>query len=97
MTPRCIKDTHKAYLIDFGNFVDWVSAKRTDLSELLKETVVAEFPADFETMIAEFEIDVELVEANLLNCTGCTKKIRKSHPVYKLHKLCPECGHQLAA
>lgn len=92
VTPRCIMDTHKAFQIDFGNYVDWVTTKRTDISDLLKETVVADFPEDFDARIAEFEIDVELVEVDLLTCQACEKKIRKSHSVYKLHKICPTCG-----
>ena len=92
VTPRCIMDTHKAFQIDFGNFVDWVSTKKSDVSELLKETVVADFPADFGSRVTEFEIDVDQVEANLLTCPVCEKKIRKTHPVYKLHNLCPTCG-----
>lgn len=92
VTPRCIMDTHKAFQIDFGNFVDWVSTKSNDVSELLKETVAANFPIDFASQIADYEIDVELVEVDLLICRFCEKKIRKTHPVYKLHKMCPICA-----
>ena len=37
MTPRCIRDGYKALLIDFGNYIDWLQTRGTDISSLLRK------------------------------------------------------------
>jgi hypothetical protein len=92
ITPRCVQDSHKAYQIDFGNYVDWVKTKSADLSTLLNEAVLPSFPGDFQDTWSDYLIDTEQVEIDMVTCSHCEKKFRESHAVYKKLGACPHCG-----
>lgn len=92
VTPRAIRDTHKVYMVDFGNYVDWITTKSTDLSSLLAESVLARFPDGFSERYGDFVIDVAGIEADTLSCPSCRKKVEKSHPVFVKAGICPSCA-----
>lgn len=92
VTPRAIRDTHKVYIVDFGNYVDWITTKSTDLSSLLAESVLAKFPDDFGDRYKDFVIDVSATEVDILNCLACRKKVEKTHPVFVKAGICPQCA-----
>ncbi len=96
VTPRSIQDSHKAYLIDFGNFVDWITAKRKDLSALLNESVLPQFPEDFDEYWEEFVVDVDEIEESRVRCPECKKNISQGHPVFVRARLCPSCASPVA-
>lgn len=99
VTPREIYDTHKAYLIDFGNFVDWVKSRNLDISTLVKESVIASFPTDFSTKIDEYMLDVESVIVNRIFCPNklCSHIFLMEDPVFQKAGICPKCATDIQA
>ena len=95
ITPRDICDSHKAYLIDFGNYVDWIETRKKDIAILLNESVIATFPDDFSTVMNEYEIDVAQVKNDSVECPNCNSKFSASEPVYKKANLCVHCAYEI--
>ena len=95
ITPRDICDSHKAYLIDFGNYVDWIETRKKDIAVLLNESVIATFPDDFSTVMNEYGIDVAQVKNDSVECPNCNSKFSASEPVYKKANLCVHCAYEI--
>jgi hypothetical protein len=92
ITHRSVSDSHKAYNIDYGNYVDWVATRKTDLSELLNEVVVPTFPKNFKGLIDKFTINIGDISDERGECKECGKVFDLVHPVYRKAKVCPGCG-----
>jgi len=97
VTPRSICDTHKCYLIDFGNYVDWVKTKQLDIATLLNESVLASFPDDFDQAYESYVLDVESIIKDRVFCPNqeCGHIFLPSNPVYRKHKECPNCATEI--
>jgi len=94
VTPRCIYDTHKTYLIDFGNYVDWIETKNKDIEVLLKETVFATFPVNFDDIWQSYEIKIDEIVDSYIACMGCKSSFHSSEPVYIQLNACPKCAYK---
>jgi len=92
MTHRSIRDTHKAYHIDYGNYVDWIEAQKKALTDILDESILAEFPDDFMSDVESYVIPV--VEESEYQCDSCQKTFPRSNPVYTKLGGCPYCGEK---
>ena len=93
VTHRSICDSHKSFLIDFGNFVDLIETKSTELSRLLNESVLADFPDEFDDHIGEYTIDISVIESEYLKCNSCSKSFSVQEPVYKKASMCVYCAN----
>lgn len=95
VTPREVKDSHKTFLIDFGNYVDWIETRKRDMGVLLNESVLPSFPDNFEDEVEEYEIDVTAVSDDTIECPGCGNKFSRNEPVYKKANMCIYCAHEI--
>lgn len=96
VTHRSICDSHKTYLVDFGNYVDWIETQKKDISSLLDESVLANFPDGFDSMISNYVIDISVIDSDYINCPACTKSFSISEPVYIEANLCVYCAYNFA-
>ena len=97
VTPRDICDTHKTYLIDFGNYVDWIETKKKDVATLINESVLPAFPDNFTNVINEYEIDISQVNSDTLECPQCNGKFALNEPVYQKASMCIFCAYDIKA
>jgi rRNA maturation endonuclease Nob1 len=68
--------------IDYGNYADWTTTRKSDISDLLNELVVPSFPNNFEKNIRRYRGD----------CKECGNVFDFAHPVYEKGRMCPRCG-----
>lgn len=92
MTPRCVRNTHKAFHIDYGNMVDWITSKRGDISEILNHSVVPCFAMDFDSTFQSYVLDAVAVAKDRITCSHCGNGFMIDNPVYKKAKICPRCA-----
>lgn len=93
VTHRSICDSHKSFLIDFGNFVDHIEAKKRDIESLLNESVLAQFPEGFENCIEDYELNIEGIGNDFIECPECGKTFHKLEPVFVKARMCKHCAH----
>jgi len=93
VTHRAICDTHKTYLVDFGNYVDFIETRKSDITLLLNESVIASFPDDFEENILGYVIDISFIESEYIKCPLCTRSFAIDQPVYVNANMCMYCAH----
>lgn len=94
-TPRTVRETHKCFLVDFGNYIDWVETKKKDIEVLLNESVLATFPTNFDSEYQLFEIDITQIENDIITCPECKKNFSKHEPVFLKASLCIHCAYNL--
>jgi hypothetical protein len=92
VTHRAIADTHKAYHIDYGNFADWITTKKTDITGLLNERVLPVFPKSFEKLVGTYTIDASEIADERGDCQDCHRVFDLSNPVFIKAKICPYCA-----
>lgn len=96
VTHRSICDTHKTFLVDFGNYVDHIETRNSDISVLLSEGVLAKFPSDFQDNFNNYVVDISVIESEYIKCPECTKSFSIEHPVYKTASMCMHCAYVFA-
>ena len=92
-TPRALRDTYKAYYVDFGNYCDWRVSRGDDIAAI-EEHLVPRIPEEAlepETR-AKYILDVSAVAADRLVCEFCGRGFLADHPVYRTKGLCPFCA-----
>jgi len=94
VTPRDISDTYKVFLIDFGNYVDWIETRKKDISVLINESVLPTFPHEFSTSIEQYVIDVTQVSSDTIECPTCNRKFSLDEPVFNKANICIYCAHE---
>lgn len=94
VTHRSICDTHKTFLVDFGNYIDHIETRNNDISVLLSEGVLAKFPVDFQDHFNHYVVDISVIESEYIKCPECTKSFSIEHPVYITAKLCMHCAYE---
>jgi hypothetical protein len=93
VTHRSICDSHKTFLIDFGNYIDHIEARKNDISVLLNEDVIAKFPDDFESHLANYTIDISVIQSEYIQCPSCTKSFSIHQAVYLAANMCMYCAY----
>jgi len=94
MTPRCIRNTHKAFHIDFGNVVDWIDTKRKEIKEILDHSIVPHFPDDFDSIYSDYVLNAVSVAEDHITCSKCGFGFIKHNPVYNKAGICPRCAEE---
>jgi hypothetical protein len=95
MTPRDIRDTHKAFVIDFGNYIDWLESRRMQVEEVLDDEITPNFDEQKNCKLEHYIIDSTLLENNMRICVNCKHRIDERHPVFIKWKACPTCAEPI--
>ncbi|GJL93278.1 hypothetical protein [Hyphococcus sp.] len=92
--PRWVRRMHRAYCIDYGNYVDWKRAKSTTAEDLIAEFILPDWTMFSEDDLHSLVIDVE-ADIDIYVTHACGNIARRDHPVVKNYNLCPHCGDGL--
>jgi len=96
MTPRKIRDTYKAFHIDYGNYIDWLESRRLNIEDMIDTDITPTFGSDCEK--GDYDLNNYLIDPallygeNLILCKNCKGKIDENHPVFLKHQECPICA-----
>ncbi len=87
-----LNDHYNAYIIDYGNFADWVDAKRQPVDQLIDELVVPNFPDNIGDHVSEYLISIADGKAQYRHCNHCNATFSLYDPAYKPGGNCVACG-----
>ncbi len=90
---RDVSDEYKAYHIDFGNYVDFIEARKYPIERLLDEVIIPTFPDKIAAEIESYRISLEEFSKDIVHCGGCGHKFPFDHPVFVNASICPSCAH----
>ncbi|ESS66474.1 hypothetical protein MGMO_188c00030 [Methyloglobulus morosus KoM1] len=94
VTPRIVRDTHKVFQIDYGNFIDWVKTRKHHLTHIINDKVLPSFPTNFDQTYQTYFLDIELAIKDRVFCQ-CGHIFSSHDPVYLKASICPKCAIDL--
>lgn len=93
--PRWVRSEHKAYFIDYGNFVDWKKSKSVPLDEMIQESILPSWEGIDESDLNRFLIKVIHDYDLYISCADCKFLNDRSNKVVQLFNICLNCAKSL--
>jgi hypothetical protein len=85
--PSGIRDSHHAYLADYGLWLDWQHALGGRDDEYDERDVVLD-----PNQVADLVVDPSEIEmTDMLRCPHCASVFSKRSRAFQVRQLCPEC------
>jgi hypothetical protein len=90
-TPREWRNTHKCFVIDYGNYLDWCSSKGIDITVHLKQDFIPKFGGEFSDCVLDISAEEEAVTV----CGHCGHTFSRMEPSFLKKGLCPNCFEEV--
>lgn len=92
--PRELRDKYKVYLIDYGNYCEYIKINNsTDRVKFISPVI--EFSTEIILNFSDYVLDIDTIDSDYVFCDNCNDFISKRHPVYFKYKICPRCAHEI--
>jgi len=95
--PRWVRRQHRAYFIDYGNYVDWRRTLQSKLGDLIAEYVLPTWEGMTEDDLADLTLEVVADADRYIHCDACSAMNDMSHPVFRKRRICISCGEDIVA
>ena len=90
--PRWVRNNHRAYYIDYGNYVDWKQAHESSIDELVTESVLPSWEGIARTEVSRLMIEVVPDKDLYVVCVHCEGLNSLTHPAFEKRGFCLHCG-----
>ena len=95
--PRWVRRQHRAYFIDYGNYVDWRRTLQSKLGDLIAEYVLPTWEGMTEDDLADLTLEVVADADRYIHCDACSAMNDMSHPVFRKRRICISRGEDIVA
>jgi hypothetical protein len=89
--PREIRDNFKVFLIDYGNYCEYLKAHKAQTSDYSFSPLI-EFTDEIISNFRNYILNLDLLSTDYIFCKKCNDYVHKTQPVYQKFKVCPYCA-----